>query len=153
MSRKKSRVCLLKNRNSSERPVLGVGAVIFKDDCVLLVKRKFPPAQNTWAIPGGKVRFGETLQQAAEREIFEETGVLIKAGEAIYVFELIEESDGGDPHSHYVIIDLDGHYVQGEPLAADDALETRWVSRNDLKDLPVNDSTRRLLIEKYNFNP
>ena len=56
-------------------PAVGVGAVIFKDDAVLLVKRKNPPYQHEWAIPGGKVELVETLQQAAEREVDEATAV------------------------------------------------------------------------------
>jgi len=64
-----------------ERPRVAVGAVVFKGGDVLLVQRGQPPAEGTWAIPGGSVRIGETLPQAAEREILEETGVIIRATE------------------------------------------------------------------------
>jgi ADP-ribose pyrophosphatase YjhB (NUDIX family) len=60
-------------------PRVAVGAVVFKDNKVLLVKRAKPPAQGLWAIPGGSVELGETLQQAAERETLEETGIMIQA--------------------------------------------------------------------------
>lgn len=57
-----------------EQPVLAVGIVVFHDDRVLLVRRAKAPSAGLWAIPGGRVELGETLQQAAERELLEETG-------------------------------------------------------------------------------
>ena len=56
--------------------------MVFKDDAVLLVQRGNMPSRGMWSIPGGRIRLGETLQAAAEREIFEETGVVIRANEA-----------------------------------------------------------------------
>ncbi len=125
-------------------PQIGVGAVVFRDKQVLLVQRKNPPAAGQWAIPGGKLKYGESLQQAAEREIIEETGVHIKAGAVVYVFEILEPV-------HYVIIDVSATYINGEPLAADDALDARWVSAPELNTLPVNESTLKLLKIKFNF--
>lgn len=132
-------------------PVLGVGAVVFHNDSVLLVKRKNPPNQNQWCIPGGKVHLGESLKQAAEREIFEETAITIKAGEPIYNFEVIDHSDCGELLHHYVVIDLMAEYIKGEPKGADDASEAAWVNRNIFRQLPVNDITRSLLKTKYSF--
>jgi 8-oxo-dGTP diphosphatase len=65
--------------------------VVFKGDAVLLVQRGNPPSRGMWAIPGGSVRLGETLQTAAEREILEETGVVIRAGDPVLVFDAIEQ--------------------------------------------------------------
>lgn len=126
-------------------PLIGVGAVVFKDAKVLLVKRKFEPAAGQWAIPGGKLKFGETLKQAAEREILEETGICIEAGQVAHVFEWIGAQ-------HYVIIDLDASYISGKIEAADDADEAGWFSAAELKHMNLTASTRELLASKYHFS-
>lgn len=130
-------------------PLTGIGAVVFKDKAILLVKRKNPPYQDQWAIPGGKIEAGETLQQAAEREIMEETGISIKAGAPVYVFDLIERDATGQLRFHYVIVDLEAEYIGGEIHASDDALEAGWFTADELTSLNLNPSTRKLLTEQY----
>jgi ADP-ribose pyrophosphatase len=134
------------------RPVVSVGAVVFKNNAVLLVKRKNPPCQDEWAIPGGKVQTGETLQQAAEREILEETGITILAKDSIYTFDLIESDENNNILFHYVIIDLEADYLSGNIQASDDALEACWASNDDARNMNINNSTRELLKKKYNFS-
>lgn len=132
-------------------PVLGVGAIVFRDDCILLVRRKHPPQAARWAIPGGKVRFGESLSKAAEREIQEETGITIKAREPVYTFEVIERDAGERVVLHYVVVDLLADYVSGQPLANDDALDAAWIDRASFKTLDVNETTKALLKDRFNF--
>lgn len=134
-----------------DRPRPAVGAVVFRDSAVLLVRRGQPPAQGLWAIPGGSVRLGETLQAAAEREILEETGVVIRAGEPVFVFDVIRHDEQGRVRYHYVIVDLAAEYVSGEICPGDDAADARWVSQEEVAQLPVNPATRRLLAERYAF--
>ena len=134
-----------------DHPRLGVGAVVFRKNRVLLVLRSNPPAQDQWAIPGGRVELGETLQTAAEREVLEETGIRIRAGKPIYTFDAIDRDDAGRVRYHYVIVDLEAGYISGEPAPDDDARDARWISEAELKDLPVNRVTRRLLTEIYEF--
>nr|WP_320016029.1 NUDIX hydrolase [uncultured Desulfobacter sp.] len=133
------------------RPALAVGAVVFKDNRVLLVKRGNPPARGVWAIPGGSVELGETLQKAAEREIFEETGIVIKAGEPIFSFEYIHRDDKDRVRFHYYIVDLAASYLSGEPTPGDDALDAGWFSREALARLNVNPPTLKLLDQTLNF--
>ena len=129
-------------------PVVGVGAVVIHDDRVLLIKRGKPPNQHQWAIPGGKVKPGETLQQAAEREIYEETGIKIRAGKSVFTFEHIEHSEDGRLRAHYVVTDLLAEYVSGEIRAQSDAAEAKWFSRHELKITGgINATTRKLLHE------
>jgi 8-oxo-dGTP diphosphatase len=128
-----------------DRARVAVGAVVMKGGRLLLVRRGNPPAEGEWAIPGGSVELGESLQAAAEREIGEETGIRIRAGEPIYIFDVIRRDDAGRVRFHYVIVDLAADYVGGEIEPGDDALEARWVSSRDVEALPINRSTQKLM--------
>ena len=79
----------MSKREYPEVPRVGVGAIVIKDGKVLLVKRAAPPNKNMWAIPGGMLELGETIQEGAEREIFEETNIRIRAGKPIFTFDLL----------------------------------------------------------------
>ena len=134
-----------------DTPRVAVGAIVFKANEVLLVRRANPPSQDVWAIPGGKVKIGESLQQAAEREILEETGVRIHAADPVFTFDFIERDDAGRVKFHYVIVDMLAEYISGEPHPGDDAADARWVSARAIAELKVSPMTRRLLNDKYNF--
>lgn len=128
-----------------------MGAVVFKENKVLLVLRGKPPAEKQWSIPGGCVELGETLQEAAEREIAEETGIVIQAKKPIYTFDVIERDENGHIQFHYVIVDLSADYVSGELRAGDDAVDVSWVSLKDLNNRNVSAATRKLLAQCYGF--
>lgn len=128
-----------------DKPRLAVGGVVIKDDKVLLVRRGKSPAFGEWAIPGGSVELGETLQQAVERELREETGLTVKAGEVCHVFDAVKRDDEGRIRFHYVIIDLMTNHVSGEPAPASDVTEAAWLSFAELENRPVNASTLQLL--------
>ena len=143
---------LLTSKNDyPDHPRVAVGAVVFKDEQVLLVRRGQPPAKDLWASPGGSVRIGETLQEAAEREILEETGIQIQASKPIYTFDVIERDPAGRVQFHYVIVDLAADYVMGEPSPGDDAVEARWISAEEINDLPVSVATVKLLKTQFGF--
>ncbi|MFO7554821.1 MAG: NUDIX hydrolase [Desulfobacterales bacterium] len=132
-------------------PRVAVGAVIFKDEKVLMVLRGKPPAENKWSIPGGCVELGETLQEAAKRETIEETGIVILAREPVYTFDVIERDENGHVRFHYVIVDLAADYVSGEPRPGDDAVDVSWISPEDMKNYNVSAATRKLLAQCYGF--
>ena len=140
-----------KKNGYPNQPVVAVGAIVFRDNRVLLVRRGQPPSQDLWAIPGGRVEIGETLQEAAEREILEETGFTIKALDPVYTFDYIERDGSARTRYHYVIVDLMANYVGGEPRAGDDASAARWVSSDELAALKVSAKTRQLLKTQFNF--
>ena len=133
------------------QPVVAVGAIVFDNDRVLLVRRGQPPSQDLWAIPGGRVKLGETLQEAAEREILEETGIRIRAGEPVYTFDYIERDGTSRPRFHYVIVDLRADFIDGELRAGDDAADVRWVSAAELDGLNVSSKSVHLLKTQYGF--
>jgi len=132
-------------------PRVAVGAVVFHRGNVLLVRRGQPPAEGLWAIPGGSVELGETLQAAAEREIREETGIVIKAGEPAFTFDTVTRDEIGGIAFHYVIIDLTADYVSGEVTAGDDAVDARWVSPREMDAMQISAMTRRVLHERFGF--
>jgi ADP-ribose pyrophosphatase len=135
----------MSKREYPESPVVGVGAVVIKDGRVLLVKRGVDPKKGLWAIPGGSLKLGETLQEGAEREIMEETGITIRAKEPVYSFDFFERDGDGRVRFHYVIVDMMADYIGGEVQGADDALEARWVSPDELKYLEVSRNTLKIL--------
>ena len=138
------------NSEYPDCPRVAVGAVVFKEGRILLVRRGKAPAEGMWSIPGGSVNLGESLQQAAEREIIEETGVTIKARrEPILTFDVVRRDDNGRIRFHYVIVDFEAEWISGEPRAGDDAVEALWVRSEELEALAVSPATRKLLKQKY----
>jgi 8-oxo-dGTP diphosphatase len=106
--------------------------VCWRGDEVLLIRRGRAPRLGEWSIPGGKIHRGETLHDAALRELHEETGVRAKIGELLAVYEIIE------PQFHYVLIDYRAEWLSGEPFAGDDADEARFMPFDEAMSLINN---------------
>jgi ADP-ribose pyrophosphatase len=122
----------LKNNNAQQsngypsQPVVAVGAIVFRNNRVLLVRR-------------------------GQREILEETGITIQALEPVYTFDYIERDGSAPPRFHYVIIDLTADYIDGEIRAGDDAAEARWVAAEELDGMKVSSKTLKLLKKQFDF--
>lgn len=136
-----------KGREYPAFPQVAVGAIVIKDGKVLLVKRGNPPGKGLWAIPGGRVRVGETLKEATEREIKEETGIIIRARKPIYPFDVILKDSDGRVQFHYVILDFMGDYISGNVTPGDDVNDARWFSAYEIKEIPVTKTTLDILKE------
>ena len=132
-------------REYPARPICGVGVVVQKDDAVLLIQRGNPPRRGDWGLPGGVVELGETLRDAARREVCEECGIEIALGDLIDTFEVLQRGDAGRLQYHYIIIDFAAEYVGGDVCAASDVLDARWVEYPDLDAFVLPTKTREVI--------
>ncbi len=95
----------MSDRSYPDRPWVGVGGIVFQDNKVLLVKRGKEPGFGRWSIPGGAVDLGEYVKAALQREIEEETGLLVEVLDLVEIFERIIPDDQGKILYHYVLLD------------------------------------------------
>lgn len=116
-----------------ERPIVGVGAVILREQEVLLVRRAAEPLRGQWSLPGGMLELGETLRQGVEREVLEETGLKVEAKEVLEVFDSIFPDSQGKARFHYVLIDFLCELRGGELCAGGDVTEALWASLDELE--------------------
>ena len=127
-------------------PRVAVAAFIFdQQGRVLLIERGHPPAQGLWTVPGGKVRWGESLADALTREVAEETGLAVAPGPLVTVFER------RGPEHHFVILDYLARIVDSSPAAqqptpGDDAADARWLTDGELTRLPLTDGLLSVLV-------
>jgi 8-oxo-dGTP diphosphatase len=125
-------------RTYPDRPIVGAGAVVVRDGKVVLVRRGHPPLEGEWSLPGGVVELGETLRHAAEREVREETGLVVQAGKIVELFESIIRDAEGKVTYHYVVSDFLCELVSGELRAGGDAAEARWAAPEEFVGLKVS---------------
>lgn len=122
-----------------KRPHTGVGVVVWRGDEVLLIRRGKEPFKGQWSIPGGTLEFGETLHEAALRELAEETSVTAEIAGLIDVYESVS------PTGHYVMIDYAARWLEGEPVAGDDAADARFFTFDEAVKALQWDTARKAL--------
>ncbi len=127
------------------RPLIGVGVVVFKGDRVLLIRRGKPPRQGQWSLPGGRQRLGERIEEAARREVAEEAGIEIAVGPLIDVVDSITRDDQGRVQYHYTLVDLLAEWRAGEAVAGHDAAEVVWADPGDLTPYGLWRETERII--------
>ena len=137
-------------------PIPAVLAVVVRDGRVLLVRRAKHPDKGLWGFPGGRIEPGETLADAAIRELHEETGVSAEAVDVLTAIDVIDRADDGTLRHHFVLIAVGCRWKAGEGRAADDALEARWFTFDEVRALGPNASARvetlaRLAIGRESF--
>lgn len=115
-------------------PRVGSALVVRDGDRILLARRNKTPNLGKWVLPGGKIEPFESIAAAGEREIHEETGIQVRVGEQIGVFEIIVP-----PTEHRLVIYSWADHVGGELRAGSDALEPRFFSRAEIPSLELTE--------------
>jgi ADP-ribose pyrophosphatase YjhB (NUDIX family) len=133
------------NRLYPQSPIACVAAVVFKEGKILLIKRAKEPNKGKWSIPGGGIELGETISEAARREVFEECSVEIEIERVLDSADNIVRDEKGRIKYHYVIIDLLARYTGGDIKAQSDAEECGWFKPEGLAGLDMSLTLRAML--------
>jgi len=113
-------------------PALTTDCVCFDPSgSVLLIRRKHPPYQDAYALPGGFVEVGESVEQACRREFTEETGLVAGALRLVGIYS----EPGRDPRGHTVTVAFMTQIAAAEPAAGSDAAAAEWVG--DWRDIEL----------------
>lgn len=119
-------------REYPDRPWVGIGCIVFREEAVLLVRRGKPPRIGQWSLPGGAQHVGEKAEEAARRELREETSIEVGQMTLAYVFDAINQDEDGRALYHYTIIDFAALWLDGEARAGDDVSEVAWALPHEL---------------------
>nr|WP_142635945.1 NUDIX hydrolase [Ruegeria faecimaris] len=130
-----------------QTPKIGALAVVIHDGHVLLVQRSKQPDKGLWGFPGGHVEWGETVLQAAQRELREETSVIAEPLRYLDNLDLLRRDAHGAVLSHYLLVGVACQYQTGQPVAGDDAMDARWFPLDLIRQgaLPMSDRVSNLL--------
>lgn len=129
----------MKSANHHRLAAVSVALVDPQAGAFLLVKRGKPPAMGQWAFPGGRMELGESVEDAARRELLEETGL---AAGALAVLDTVDV--GQDPGPYFTITVMHGT-GSGVPVAGDDAAEASWFTLDAVRQMDVTSSTLALV--------
>ncbi|SMF80260.1 ADP-ribose pyrophosphatase YjhB, NUDIX family [Azospirillum oryzae] len=134
------------SREYPDRPWVGVGAVVWRGDKVLLIRRGKAPRMGQWSLPGGAQSVGETVFETAVREVREETGLEVVPTGIVTVVDAITPDADGRVHYHYTLVEVAAESAEGDPICADDALEACWATAEEAGELTEWDETRRVIL-------
>ena len=136
-------------REYPDRPWVGIGVVVHRGDEVLLIKRGKAPNKGKWSLPGGAQDVGETVFQAALREVMEETTIRVSAPKIIDVVDSITHDPQGKVIYHYTLIEVGCEYDSGTAIAKSDAEDVKWVMIKDLEHYALPDITLKVIRQSY----
>lgn len=111
-------------------PIPATCQVVSNGDTVLLTRRAVDPGKGLWCLPGGFVEWGEAAEEAARRELREETGIIAEEMSLIGIYSSIAE-----PDRHVVLIAFEADRWHGDAVPGDDADEVGWFGMEELPPL------------------
>ena len=118
-----------------------------RDGKALIIKRAHEPRKGEWSLPGGLLELGESLQDAARREIKEETSLDVDVGPVIETFDRVHRDDQGRIRYHFVIVDFVCWPRQGEAIPGSDADGVAWVTPDDIDAYHVNAHAKAVILK------
>lgn len=122
------------SREYPARPIVGIGVIVLRQGEVLLIRRGKPPNEGMWSLPGGGQELGERAEEAARRELLEETGLEVGQLHLAANVDSITHDGEGRIQFHYTILDFAARWAGGTPRAGGDAAHAAWVRFEDLHD-------------------
>ncbi len=134
-------------REYPDRPIVAVGAAVCRDGRVLIVQRGKAPSKGVWTVPGGAVRLGETMREAAAREVGEECAIEVEVGEVVGILDNVVRDEDGRIHYHYAIVDFAARYVNGALQPSDELMDATWVTPDQFDTYDVPGKARQVLLE------
>ena len=134
-------------REHPERPFVGVSAVVFHEQSVLLARRNKNPGRGQWSLPGGAVELGETLLEALSRELREEVSITIEVGGLVGVFDRVIRDSDDRVRYHYVIVDYWGFIASGQPRPGSDISEVRLVAIEEIETCGIDPELRDTILK------
>lgn len=140
----------LNDRQYPRHAITAVGAVLAVGNRILLVKRKYPPGAGKWSVPGGVVEAGEKLEEAAKRELEEETGLKAEPRGVVWVLNNVVRDSAGRVLYHYVILDIlfDPHSLSGDVRPGGDVEDVAWFTFEEVLNRADVSRTVKILVER-----
>jgi len=141
-------------REYPDRPWVAVGAIVWKCDRILLVRRAHPPHSGDWSLPGGAVELGEGVFEATVREVREETGLTVTPTSILTVVDAVTRDGSDNIRFHYTIVEVEAEWADGEPVGADDATQATWATVDEAIGLvPWNETHRVVRLSEKGRRP
>jgi ADP-ribose pyrophosphatase YjhB (NUDIX family) len=133
------------SREYPDRPLVGIGIAVLRPGAALLVRRGRPPNLGAWSLPGGAQELGETAEEAARRELLEETGLAVGPLVLAANVDSIHRDPDGRVQFHYTILDFAARWEGGKAVAGGDVSAVAWAEFDRFDDYALWSEARRVI--------